>query len=299
VFFDTVEAARRDGFRPCRRCRPTEVEAWQQIVARVQHLLETVEPSPSLRALGEAVGWSPFHLQRVFKRATGLSPKQYAAALRVRRLKDQLRNGHSVTEALYDAGYGSSRALYDEAREHLGMRPGAYRNGGQGERIAYALLDSPLGRMLIAATETGVCALRFGDDEALVRELEDEFSRAALTHDPEAVAPYTEAIVDHLEGRSARPDVPLDVRASAFQQCVWAALREIPYGETRTYGEVAATIGAPRAARAVARACASNPIAVLVPCHRVVGSGGRLRGYRWGAERKQALLDREHGESLC
>ena len=293
VFFDAPETAERAGFRPCRRCRPNEVSAWQQAVARVQHLLDSVEPTPSLAALGEAVGLSPFHLQRVFKQATGLSPRQYVAAQRAQRLKARLKDGASVTEALYEAGYGSSRALYDTAHAQLGMRPRAYKNGGEGERIAYALVDSPLGRMLVAGTDKGLCALYLGEGAALLRELQREFPRARVEHDPVAIAPYTQVLLDYLEGQPQSLDLPLDVRRTAFQERVWAALREIPCGETRTYGELAQMLGVPGAARAVARACATNPVSLVVPCHRVVGARGDLRGYRWGVERKRTLLDRE------
>ena len=293
AFFGTPEAAERAGFRACQRCHPTAVSAQQQAVARVQHLLETVEPTPSLAELGEAVGLSPQHLQRTFKRTTGLSPKEYTDARRAERLKAGLQNGASVTEALYDAGYGSSRAVYDAAGAHLGMTPSAYRRGGRGERVAYALTDSPLGRLLVAATDRGVCAVRFGEDDGLVRGLQAEFPQATLVADPAAVEPYSRAVLEHLAGRQPRLDLPLDVQASAFAQRVWAALRAIPYGETRSYREVAQMIGAPNAVRAVARACATNPVAVVVPCHRVVRTGGALSGYRWGVERKRALLDRE------
>jgi AraC family transcriptional regulator of adaptative response/methylated-DNA-[protein]-cysteine methyltransferase len=293
AFFDTPDSAEQAGFRPCRRCHPNEVSLHQQAVAHVQHLLETVEPTPTLRELGKAVGLSPFHLQRLFKRATGLSPKQYAAALRAERLRAELKTGASVTAAMYAAGYGSSRALYDTARDEFGMNPSTYRSGGQGQHIAYALTDSPLGRMLIAATDKGICAVRFGEDAALVRELQAEFPRATLTRDAQAVASYTQAVLDHLAGRQARLDLPLNVHGTAFQERVWAALREIPYGQTRTYGEVAQMIGEPGAAWEVGQACATNPVALLVPCHRVVRSGGGLSGYRWGSKRKRTLLDQE------
>lgn len=293
AFFDAPAAAEQMGFRPCRRCYPNEVSAQQQVVAHVQLLLDTIEPTPSLRELGKVVGFSPFHLQRLFKRATGLSPKQYATVQRTHRLKAELKKGTSVTTAMYEAGFGSSRPLSDTAREELGMNPSTYRTGGQGERIAYALTDSPLGRMLIAATDKGVCAVKLGDDAALVNELQAEFPGATLTHDAQAVEPHAQAVLDHLAGRQARLDLPLDVHGTAFQQRVWAALGEIPYGQTRSYSEVAQMIGEPSAVRAVARACATNPVALAVPCHRVVRSSGELSGYRWGVERKRALLDRE------
>lgn len=293
VFFDTIESAEQAGFRSCRRCRPNEVSAQQHMIACIQHLLETIEPTPSLAELGEAVGLSPFHLQRLFKRATGLSPKQYATAQRSQRLKVGLKAGRSVTESMYNAGYGSSRALYETVQGQLGMRPSTYKKGGPGERIVYAIADSPLGRMLIGATEKGICALYLGEDDSLIRQLHTEFHRATLVQDSQSIAPYVQTVLDHLSGLHIHLDFPLDVHATVFQQRVWAALQEIPYGQTRSYREVAEMIGEPNAVRAVARACARNPVSVIVPCHRVVGADSKLKGYRWGIERKQALLEQE------
>ncbi len=293
VFFETTEDARRAGFRSCLRCCPDEVTSQQQVVAEVQRLLDSVDPSPSLRDLGAAVGFSPFHLQRLFKRSTGLSPKQYATSQRAERLKEQLKNGATVTSATYEAGYASSRAVYETARDELGMNPSTYRAGGQGAQICYALLESPLGRMLVAATDKGVCAVKFGEDTDLVSQLQAEFPRAGLSLDDTAVASHTRAVLDHLAGRQAHLDLTLDVRGTAFQERVWAALREIPYGQTRSYSDVARMIGEPNAVRAVARACATNPVALAVPCHRVVRASGEISGYRWGRERKTKLLDQE------
>lgn len=291
-FFDTPDEAQHAGFRPCARCRPTEVSVQQQAIARAKQLLEANEP-PSLAALAKAVKMSPSHLQRLFKQVTGLSPRQYAAVQRRARLKTRLRRATSVTDAQYAAGYGSSRALYEAAGPELGMTPGAYRNGGAGTCIAYAVVDSPLGRLLVAATERGVCAVRFGDDAALLESLRAEYPRATLIEDAEAVAPRVRAILDTLTGQPTAPNLPLDLRATAFQRRVWDALQQIPRGQTRSYSDIARQIGAPTAVRAVARACASNPVALLIPCHRVVPASGGLGGYRWGAERKQALLDQE------
>ena len=294
AFFEDIDSAERANFRPCLRCRPKEVSPQQRVVAHILQLLDTVEVPPSLAELSEAVGLSSSHLQRVFKRATGLSPKQYAAAQRLQRFKAGLKQGCSVTGAMYDAGYGSSRGLYEKASQQLGMAPGAYKRGGEAEQIAYTLTDSPLGRMLVAATERGICALRFGEDDALIQELQSEYPHATLVPNRRAVAPYIRAALDHLSGRHARLDLPLDVQATAFQSRVWDALREIPYGQTRSYREVAHMIGEPEAVRAVARACASNPVALVVPCHRVVRADGELSGYRWGVQRKRVVLDREH-----
>jgi AraC family transcriptional regulator, regulatory protein of adaptative response / methylated-DNA-[protein]-cysteine methyltransferase len=293
AFFEDIDSAERANFRPCLRCRPNEVSPEQRVVAHILQLLDTVEGPPSLAELGEAVGLSSSHLQRVFRRTTGLSPKQYVAAQRLQRFKAGLKQGRSVTGAIYDAGYGSSRALYEKANQQLGMVPGAYKRGGKAEQIAYTLTDSPLGRMLVAATERGMCALRFGKDDMLIRELQSEYPHATLVSNRRAVAPYVRAALDHLSGRNARLDLPLDAQGTAFQLRVWKALREIPYGQTRSYAQIAEAIGEPRAVRAVARACATNPVAVVVPCHRVVRNDGALSGYRWGVERKRALLERE------
>lgn len=263
TFYDTPAQARADGYRPCLRCQPDEVSVHEQLVARVQHLLDTVSPAPSLGELAAAVELSPFHLQRVFKRATGLSPKQYALRARTERLKGELRDGARVTPALYEAGHTSSRTLYDRGTDQLGMTPTAYQRGGAHQTIGYTLTDSALGRMLVAATAHGLCAVRFDEDEALVGELRAEYPRAELVEDAPGLAPYLEA------------------------------LRRIPPGETRSYAQVAEKIGAPSAVRSVARACATNPVALVVPCHRVVRTGGALAGYRWGIERKQALLHQE------
>lgn len=290
IAFDDMEEATRAGYRPCRRCRPNEVDPRQRTVARVRSLLETREPAPSLRDLAATVGMSPFHLQRVFKQATGLSPKQYAMAHRTRRLKAHLKEGDRVTEAMYGAGYGSSHALYADIGGRLGMTPSAYRQGGDGEQIAYAVTETRLGRMLVAATERGVCAVRFGEDDALLGELRQEFPRAVLRHDPNAVASFMVAASTYLDDRSPAPSLPLDLAGTDFQRRVWDALATIPRGETRSYRQVAEMIGQPSAARAVARACATNPIAMIVPCHRVVRADGGLGGYRWGLPRKEQLL---------
>ncbi len=297
-FFASGEDARQAGFRACLRCQPDEVSARQAAVAEIQRLVESADRPPTLSELGRAVGFSPFHLQRVFKQATGLSPKQYATAHRARRLRTDLIGSSTVIEATYEAGFGSSRAAYQAAATELGMSPGAYKKGGHGQRIAYALADSPLGRMLVAATERGVCTVRFGDDEGLVAELRAEFPRALLVQDEDAVEPHVAAVGEHLAGRGPSLDLPLDLVATDFQKRVWAALKEIPYGETRTYAQIAEMIGQPGAARAVGRACALNPVALAVPCHRALGSGGKLTGYRWGLERKRILLNQERARGL-
>ena len=297
VFLDSPSAALAAGFRACRRCRPTgSVRTQLDVVAEACRLIETDESGsgPTLMELGRRVGWSPYHLQRTFRRIVGVSPRQYAESKRIERLRDRLREGDSVTAAMYNAGWGSSAAFYASAPAHLGMSPSAYRNGASGTVIRYTIVDSPIGRMLLARTERGICSISLGDDdERLAADLRREFAGATTERDDAGLRPWAEAVQSNLAGRQPHLDLPLDVRASAFQRRVWEALRAIPYGETRTYGQVAAAIGSPGAARAVGRACATNPVAIVVPCHRVVASGGQLGGYASGVARKRWLLDHE------
>jgi AraC family transcriptional regulator of adaptative response/methylated-DNA-[protein]-cysteine methyltransferase len=240
------------------------------------------------------VGASPFHLQRTFKAATGLTPRQYAAARRLEKLKNGLQQGQNVTTALYDAGFGSTSRLYEQARQVLGMTPGTYRKGGAGMEIRYTTFDTALGRMLLAATGQGLCKLSFGaNDTELEGQLAAEFPRAALQRDESGLNVWAAGLQAHLSGRQPALNLPLDAHGTDFQQRVWAALRQIPYGQTRTYAQLAESIGQPSAVRAAAHACASNPLAVVTPCHRIVRSDGSLGGYRWGLERKQKLLEKE------
>jgi AraC family transcriptional regulator, regulatory protein of adaptative response / methylated-DNA-[protein]-cysteine methyltransferase len=293
-FFTRAEEAEWAGYRPCLRCRPLELDAQMRVVRRACALLtERRDENVTLAELASACDMSPFHLQRVFKKLTGVSPHAYQQALRTSGFKQMLTDAKSVTDAVYAAGYGSSSRAYERARERLGMTPGAYRKAGSGEEIRYGLFDSVVGRFLLAATERGVCSLRFGEsDEPLVRELEREFAAAKLVHDAGHVQSLAE-IVQRSITEGSTPELPLHMKATAFQAKVWAELRKIPAGETRTYTEVAAQLGNARAVRAVARACATNPVALAVPCHRVVRTGGELAGYRWGVERKRQLLQRE------
>jgi AraC family transcriptional regulator of adaptative response/methylated-DNA-[protein]-cysteine methyltransferase len=248
----------------------------------------------TLNALATEVGVSPFHLQRTFKRLIGVSPREYQDALRVTRFKSRLRAGDTVSRATYEAGFGSSSRVYERSHRTLGMTPAAYRRGGEGMRITYTTVASPFGKLLIGATELGVCAVALGDsDEALVRALQEDFPRALLARGDDEHRDWVEEIVAHIGGGNVGLDVPLDVRGTAFQQQVWALLRKIPPGRTHSYAEIATLLGNPRATRAVARACASNHIAVMIPCHRVVRNDGAVGGYRWGVERKRRLLDRE------
>ncbi len=297
-FFTNPNEAERAGYRACLRCKPTEISSQAQYVTRARQLLDNAEGIMTLAQLSKRVGLSPFHLQRLFKRATGLSPREYQAARRMTQVKTNLRHGDDVTTALYDAGFGSSSRLYEKAPQQLGMTPGEYRRGGAGATITFAIAPTPLGRLLVAATERGLCAVHFGENATeLERNLRDEFHAATLYRDNAAMQKYIEPLLAAIRGENTTIDLPLDVRATAFQMKVWETLRNIPSGETRSYSDVAREIGAPNAVRAVARACASNPVALAVPCHRVVRSDGDLAGYRWGIERKKKLLERERATS--
>jgi AraC family transcriptional regulator of adaptative response/methylated-DNA-[protein]-cysteine methyltransferase len=237
---------------------------------------------------------SPYQLERAFRSVMGITPRQYADAQRMRRLKSQLKKGDNVTTALYDAGFGSSSRLYERAPSHLGMTPATYRHGGEGMRVNYTMVDSPLGRLLVGATDRGISALYLGESDArLEAALRREYPRADLRRDRNGLEGSVTKILEHLRGREPNLDLPTDVQATAFQRRVWEELRRIPYGSTRTYSQVARAIGQPAAVRAVARACATNPVSVVVPCHRVVRGDGKLAGYRWGVERKRALLEHE------
>jgi AraC family transcriptional regulator of adaptative response/methylated-DNA-[protein]-cysteine methyltransferase len=296
-FFADGAAARAAGFRACKRCRPDEASPASPhaaAIARACRLIEEAEEMPALDALAAAAGLSRFHFHRVFKAATGLTPAAYGAARRARRVADALPAAGSVTEALYDAGYGSASRFYAGATRRLGMAPSTYRKGGEGEEIRFAVGQCSLGAILVAATATGVCAITMGDDpQALVRDLQDRFPRATLVGGDAAFEATVAAVVGLVEDPRGRHDIPLDVRGTAFQERVWRALREIPPGRTASYTEIAGRIGHPAAVRAVARACGANPAAVAIPCHRVVRTDGALSGYRWGVERKRALLERE------
>lgn len=298
VFFREREAAERAGFRPCLRCKPdTPVGAHPhaELASRVCRYIESNLDAPlTLGVLGRQLGVSPFHLQRTFKSLTGITPRAYVDAYRLEVLKTGLRRGASVTRAMVDAGYSSSSRLYERSASQLGMAPLQYRNGASGIVIRYAVVDSALGKLLVAGTEKGICAIRFGDTRvALEKALRAEFAKARLEHDPQSLEPWTARLRDHLAGNPAQPDLPLDIQATAFQRLVWEHLRSIPRGRTESYSEVARLVGRPKAARAVARACASNPVAIAIPCHRVVREDGGPGGYRWGMERKQRLLEME------
>ncbi len=299
AFYDRPADALAAGYRACRRCRPLGAgrpEEQRAMVREACALIESEdEARPTLSSLAAAVGTSPFHLQRLFKRAVGVSPKQYAEAVRLRRLKTLLKEGEPVALALYGAGYGSASRLYEKAPSRLGMTPASYARGGRGARIAFACAEAPgLGRILIAATVQGVCMVALGGPDAeLEAELRAEYPAADIGHDEGMLHPCVGAVLALAAGKKPDADLPLDVRATAFQWKVWSLLRSIPAGSTRSYGDIAAELGRPGAARAVGRACASNPVALVVPCHRAVGGDGGLHGYRWGVERKRTLLDKE------
>ena len=297
-FYALPEGAERRGFRACKRCRPRDTHSPDPKIEALRKVCRFIESCdqgpPTLDTLGEMAGLSPHHLQRSFKRLVGVTPRQYYDALRIERLKSSLRDGDAVTGALYEAGYGSTSRLYEKAPSQLGMTPATYRKGGRGAAITYAITDSPLDRLLVGATDRGVAAVYLGDDDAsLEGALRAEYPAAAIARDDAGLGRWFEPLLAHLDGRQPHLELPLDVRATAFQRQVWEALRAIPYGETRSYGQIAAAIHKPKAVRAVAGACAANKVSLLVPCHRVIGAKGNLAGYRWGVERKQKLLDRE------
>jgi AraC family transcriptional regulator of adaptative response/methylated-DNA-[protein]-cysteine methyltransferase len=297
-FFQRAEEAASAGFRPCRRCQPEQTvlpDPQAELVAQIcQYIAEHFDESLRLVDLSEHFHLSPYHLQRTFKRVTGVSPRQYAESCRLRQFKARLQDGEGVTDALYNAGYQSSSRVYERVPDQLGMTPSSYRRGGEGIRLMYAIAETSLGFVLMAATERGVAAVILGDSASiLVQELAREYPMAELVHNDEELRPWMTVLLQLVQGQCVTTSVPLDVQASAFQWRVWEALRAIPMGETRSYQEVARSIGHPTAIRAVAHACASNSVAVFIPCHRVVRSNGHLAGYRWGIERKQQLLDAE------
>jgi AraC family transcriptional regulator of adaptative response/methylated-DNA-[protein]-cysteine methyltransferase len=304
-FFATPAEAETHGFRACKRCRPVEISttsaAEQAIRRSLAYLDQHGEERISLTHLAKVAGLSPFHLQRTFKRLVGLSPREYLAARRADRLRSGLRGPGTVSRAVYEAGFGSSSRVYEGAPRFLGMTPGTYRKGGEGMDIRYTIVDSPYGRLLVGATDRGVCSVILGDREAtLARDLATQFPNATRTRVDEGDA-WLARLVRHVAQQVKRPgaveSIPLDLHGTAFQYRVWEALVAIPPGETRTYTQLARQVGKPRAVRAVASACAANRVAVVVPCHRVIRSDGSLGGYRWGLPRKEALLRQERASA--
>ena len=300
-FFRQPDEAEKAGYRACLRCRPRAINGNRQlemVKAVCRYIEQHLEEPLTLGKLAAAFHRSPFHLQRTFKSALGVTPRAYADSCRLTSLKRNLQAGHNVTRAMYAAGYSSSSRLYERTASQLGMTPDKYRRGAIAASIRYTCADSPLGRMLVAATDKGVCAIQFAASDAELQEgLKREFPFAARKRDDAAMQDWTNALLRKMKGQKLNSSLPLDIRATAFQRQVWAYLQSIPFGATQSYSQVAKGIGQPAACRAVARACATNPVAVAIPCHRVVRENGEMGGYRWGAERKQALLALERKNS--
>jgi AraC family transcriptional regulator, regulatory protein of adaptative response / methylated-DNA-[protein]-cysteine methyltransferase len=296
-FHATTAAAEQAGFRACMRCKPGEPSLAVKHADRVADLcrfIQEAEQPPSLETLSERARMSPHHLHRVFKAVTGLTPKGYAAAHRAERIREGLSKRASVTEAIYEAGFNSSGRFYETSRQVLGMTPTNFRAGGTNTEIRFAVAECSLGPLMVAASDRGVCAILLGDDpDALVKDLQDRFPQATLVGGDAGFEKLVAKVVGFVEAPRVGLDLPLDVRGTAFQQRVWQALREIPAGKTASYTDIAERIGSPKSVRAVAQACGANALAVAIPCHRVVRHDGALSGYRWGVERKRALLERE------
>lgn len=296
-FYATPEAAEKAGFRPCKRCRPNALSIAEQQAATVQkicQMIENAEEIPNLDTLAESAGMSRFHFHRVFKTITGVTPRAYFTARRAQRVREELVRSETVTDAIYGAGFNSNGPFYASSSQMLGMTPTRFRSGGNGVSIRFAVGECSLGSILVAATDKGICSILLGDDpDKLVRNLQDRFSKAELVGGDEEFEKWVAQVIGFIENPEQGLHLPLDMRGTAFQQRVWEALRDIPTGSTATYADIAQRLGAPKSVRAVAQACASNAIAVAIPCHRVVRKGGALSGYRWGVERKRALLQRE------
>jgi AraC family transcriptional regulator of adaptative response/methylated-DNA-[protein]-cysteine methyltransferase len=293
-FFASGDEARAAGYRACLRCKPDEVGRDREAVAKAVKVIEQAEEPPSLAEVAEAVGYAPHHFQRIFKRDLGVSPAEYARGLRTRRAEAALKDNGRITDAVYDAGYSGPSGFYSDAKERLGMTPSAWRDGGRGETIRWTHFDSPLGQMLIAATSKGICRLTFDDSEASLKRL---FPNATIVRDDGGLKELVEGALAAIEQPLAAPDLPIDVAGTAFQEAVWRELRRIPAGETRSYAEIAAAIGHPKAVRAVGTANGDNHVCVLIPCHRVIRSDGTLGGYGGGIERKKKLLASEGHQS--
>jgi AraC family transcriptional regulator of adaptative response/methylated-DNA-[protein]-cysteine methyltransferase len=289
-FFATGEEARAAGYRACLRCKPDEVGRDREAVAKAVELIEAAEDAPTLDELANAVSYAPHHFQRLFKRDLGVSPAEYARALRAKRAEKHLQENDRVTDAIYDAGYSAPSRFYADAKERMGMTPSAWRDGGRGETIRWTSFDSPLGRMLIATTSKGICRLTFDDSEESLKRL---FPKATIVEDKGGLRELVEGALTAIERPLAAPELPIDVAGTAFQEAVWRELRKIPLGETRSYAQIAAAIGQPNAVRAVGTANGDNHVAVLIPCHRVIRSDGSLGGYAGGLDRKRKLLDAE------
>ena len=300
VFFRTTQEAEQHGYRPCRRCRPQEQQEAVSLVKRAAKLLGDTNEAEAVRldSIAAKLNSSAAKLRRAFQRMIGLTPREFAHAARLEKFKKLLRGGAEITDALYSCGYGSPSRIYEKTNSHLGMTPASYRKGGAGMKIAYAIATTTLGKVLVAGTDRGISAVYLGDDErVLVAALRKEYPRAEILRSPVSTAGWLKEILSRVEGHPPSVDLPLDVQATAFQRRVWQELQKIPRGATRTYTQVARALGKPNSVRAVARACATNPTSIVVPCHRVIRTDGALAGYRWGLHRKQKLLQRESAPS--
>jgi len=301
AFFQKPEQAEKAGYRACLRCRPRSSggnRQMQMVKAVCRYIEQHLDEPMTLDRLGTEFQHSPFHLQRKFKAVLGITPREYADSCRMNQLKSNLRAGHSVTRAMYDAGYSSSSRLYERTASQLGMTPDKYRRGAVAAPIRFTCTDSPLGRMLVAATGKGICAIQFADTDAeLEQGLRHEFPFALRRRDDEALRGWKDDLLRQMRGQTLTSALPLDIQATAFQRRVWSYLQKIPFGEVRSYAAVAKGIARPSASRAVARACATNPVAIAIPCHRVVRQDGQVGGYRWGMDRKESLLELERAQS--
>jgi len=298
VFFSQPDEAEKSGFRACKRCNPRDAtpSARAKLIEQTCKYVEAnLDEKLTLQNLSRQAGLSPFHFQRTFKRILGISPRQYVEARRLERVKRSLTNGETVTNSLYGAGFTSKSRLYEKTPPQLGISPGLFRRGGRGLRIQYTIVDSRIGRVLLAATERGACAVCMGaSDEAVEAALKEDYYAADLHRDDVGMKQWAEALLSYFDGHEFPRDLPLDLQATAFQWKVWKEIQSIPYGQTVTYSSIAKSLGAPQAARAVARACATNPVAIVIPCHRVIGKDGSVRGYGWGVKRKKTLLSLEN-----
>ena len=299
-FFADINAAEACGFRACLRCKPKQAAGADQVVERIVAACRELEDFPEARLdeLAETAEMSVYHFQRKFKELVGISPKKYAEAIKMENFKEEIRSGSDVTTAMYEAGFGSSRGLYEKASDGLGMTPSTYKKGGAGMKINYMITDCELGKLLVARTPRGICSVTFGDKVADLRDgMSEEFPNAEITEDTENLKTAVDSIIKYLAGENKRLVLPLDLQATAFQLQVWEFLKKIPYGETRSYSEIAEEMGDKKKVRAVAQACAKNRVALVIPCHRVIASDGKLSGYRWGVERKKKLLAKEKAEA--
>ena len=291
-FFSGPDEAEKAGFRACKRCRPREKSSHSEMITRVTEFVnQNLDGKLTLESLSHEAGLSPFQFQRVFEKSLGISPRQYVEAQRLERVKRSLNRGHTVTDSVYDAGFTSTSRLYEKGLRTLGVHPGTFRRGGEGLSIQFTIVASPIGRLLLGATEKGICAVCIGgSDEAVEATLREDYYAAHVARNDKDMRSWVEHFLSYFEGERFPSGLPIDVAGTAFQWKVWKALQSIPYGSTASYSEVAESIGEPKAVRAVARACATNHVAIVIPCHRVLGRDGQLHGYRWGMSRKRSLL---------